>query len=115
MLFEAGKFYRRAEEIHVRYGGNTQSGIVPTKDHPLIFVFRAPRGESYGYFDNWTDDGMLLYTGQGTTGDMSFENSNNRALRDHALDGRDVHLFEKYKSGGQYRYHGQFVCSGSSP
>jgi 5-methylcytosine-specific restriction enzyme A len=112
MLFEVGRFYQRSEEIHARFGGNRQSGISPSGSHPLIFIFKAPRGETYGYRDDWTDDGVFLYTGQGKKGDMTFENTNNRALRNHAADGRDLHLFEKYKSGGPYRYHGQFVCSG---
>ena len=35
----------------------------------------------------------------------------NRAIRDHALDGKDLHLFQALSKGGGYRYLGRFVCS----
>lgn len=35
----------------------------------------------------------------------------NRAVRDHAIDGRDLHLFEKVPPA-HLRYRGQFVCAG---
>jgi len=62
MLFEVGKLYRRKDEIHGRYGGSRQSGISPSKDHPLIFIFTGQTGKQYGYQDDWTDDGVFLYT-----------------------------------------------------
>jgi 5-methylcytosine-specific restriction protein A len=40
---------------------------------------------------------------------MSFSRGN-RAIRDHAKDGRDLHLFEKGK-GGDYTYLGHFAWS----
>ncbi len=40
---------------------------------------------------------------------MSFTRGN-RAIRDHTIDGRDLHLFEKGK-GGDYTYLGRFACS----
>jgi 5-methylcytosine-specific restriction enzyme A len=35
----------------------------------------------------------------------------NRAIRDHALTGRDLHLFEKIPPA-HLRYRGQFACAG---
>ena len=35
----------------------------------------------------------------------------NRAIRDHALDGKDLHLFQALGKGEGYRYLGRFVCS----
>jgi 5-methylcytosine-specific restriction enzyme A len=35
----------------------------------------------------------------------------NRAIRDHALDGKDIHLFQALGQGERYRYLGRFACS----
>lgn len=35
----------------------------------------------------------------------------NRAIHDHALDGKDIHLFEALGKGEGYRYLGRFACS----
>ena len=34
----------------------------------------------------------------------------NRAIRDHALEGKDLHLFQSLSKGGGYRYLGRFTC-----
>ena len=34
----------------------------------------------------------------------------NRAIRDHALDGKDLHLFQSLSKGEGYRYLGRFTC-----
>ena len=33
----------------------------------------------------------------------------NRAIRDHALDGKDLHLFQALGKGEGYRYVGRFA------
>jgi 5-methylcytosine-specific restriction enzyme A len=35
----------------------------------------------------------------------------NRAIRHHALDGKDIHLFQALDRGEGYRYLGRFACS----
>src|SRR5829696_4057435 len=49
------------------------------------------------------------YTGEGQEGDMDFVRGN-RAIRDHALDGKDLHLFQSLGKGEGYRYLGRFAC-----
>ena len=44
-------------------------------------------------------------------GDMEFK-AGNRAIRDHADDGKDIHLF-RYVRKAFVEYVGQFVCTGS--
>jgi len=39
--------------------------------------------------------------------------SGNRAIRDHAGDGKDLHLFKQVRKG-YVQYVGQMVCTGSS-
>ena len=37
--------------------------------------------------------------------------ASNRAVRDHAKDGKDLHLFESLGKGKGYRYVGRFACA----
>jgi len=62
MLFEVGRRYQRAGDIHGPYGGSRQSGISPSASHPLIFLFTGSSGAQYGYADDWTDDGVPTAT-----------------------------------------------------
>jgi 5-methylcytosine-specific restriction enzyme A len=68
----------------------------------------------HGYEDHWSNDGQtFFYFGEGQRGDMSFIKAN-RALRDHAETGKDVHLFEEVREKrGFVRYRGQMVCVGN--
>ena len=111
MLFEIGKEYRRASDLHGRYGGSWQNGITRSTQTPIVFLFTGKSGERYGYEDRWDAEGVFLYTGEGQVGDMTFKGGN-RAVRDHAAEGRDLHLFETRGKGRPVRYTGQFVCAG---
>lgn len=63
----------------------------------------------YGYND-WRDsDGVWHYYGAGQTGDMKMVRGN-KALRDHSINGKDLHLFQSI-GRGKLRYVGQYVCS----
>jgi 5-methylcytosine-specific restriction enzyme A len=48
--------------------------------------------------------------GEGQVGDMEFVRGN-RAVRNHAKDGKDLHLFEALGNRKGYRYMGVFACS----
>jgi 5-methylcytosine-specific restriction enzyme A len=109
-MFEIGRVYNRRSEIHGPYGGQWQGGISTPRDRPFIFLFTGESGEQYGYRDGWDDNGVFLYTGEGQEGDMEFVRGN-RAIRDHALDGKDIHLFQALGKSEGYRYIGRFVCS----
>ena len=106
--FEKGKIYRR-REIHDKLGGNRQSGISILKDHKMILLFTSRRGQEYGYEDGWRGQ-FFIYCGEGQIGDMEFKRGN-RAVRDHRIEGRELHLFESV-GGGRVRYIGQFDCVG---
>jgi 5-methylcytosine-specific restriction enzyme A len=110
MLFEVGRVYNRRQEIHKPYGGQWQGGISTPKDHPFVFLFIGESGEQYGYKDGLDKNGVFLYKGEGQVGDMEFRGGN-RAIRDHAENGKDLHLFESLSKGKGYRYLGMFACS----
>lgn len=107
--FVPGKHYNRRADIHGEYGGQQQGGIATPANHPVIFIFTG-RGDRHGYADTWLEDGTLRYCGEGQIGDMRMT-AGNRALRDHAADGKDVLLFEKLGSGRPVEFIGQFVVA----
>jgi len=108
-MFEVGEVYNRRADIHRPYGGQWQGGISTPSRWPLIFLFTGESGEQYGYEDGWDENGVFLYTGEGQVGKMEFVRGN-RAIRDHALEGKDLHLFQSLSKGAGYRYLGRFTC-----
>ena len=108
-MFIQGHLYRR-RTLHDRYGGQRQGGISTPSQHPLILLFTGQSGEQHGYTDGWSADGLFLYTGEGQQGDMTFVRGN-AAIRDHLINGKDLHLFAQ-SSKGSVRYIGQMVCTG---
>src|ERR1035438_6012023 len=91
--FEIGRIYQRQRDIHEKCKGQEQGGISTPAGAPFIFLFTGDTGQQYGYEDKLTDDGVFLYTGEGQTGDMEFVKGN-KAIRDHAADGKDLLLFD---------------------
>jgi 5-methylcytosine-specific restriction protein A len=67
-VFEIGRVYHRRRDIHGPYGGSWQSGIAPSGDWPLVFLFTGQSGAKYGYDDERTEHGVFLYTGEGQRG-----------------------------------------------
>jgi len=108
--FVEGRTYNRRKDVHENFGGQRQGGIITPVGHPYVFCVTGKAGESHGYGDEWQEDGGLLYFGEGQLGDMQFVRGN-RAVRDHALDGKELLVFEK-QPGGSLMYRGQFICSG---
>lgn len=108
--FIPDKHYNRRAEIHGRYGGQMQGGIATPAGHPAVFLFTGHGALKIGYGDAEQADGSFRYTGEGQVGDMQMIRGN-LAIRDHAVNGRDLLLFEKGISRGPVRYVGQFFCA----
>lgn len=111
--FVVGKTYARRKDIHEAFGGGHQSGISPSASTPAIFVFTGQTGKKYGYPDRRDASGVFLYSGEGQVGDMTFK-SGNKALRDHAREGRAVHLFTALGKGKAVRYEGEHCVANYS-
>jgi len=110
--FEIGKAYSRGEDIHKPFGGQMRGGICTPKSVPAVFLFTGKSGDQFGYVDKWTEDHeYYTFAGEGQEGDMTMKGGN-RAIRDHAADGRALHLFEALGKGQPIRYMGQFDCMG---
>jgi len=110
--FEIGRTYNRRVDIHAKFGGQMQGGISTPASHSLIFAFTGATGRRHGYADEWTEDGALRYFGEGQAGDMSLSGGN-RAIANHAADGKELLLFEALGSG-RVRFRGAFNCAGFS-
>jgi hypothetical protein len=97
----------RREELHDRFGGPRKSAISVSKDTPNIFIFTDPLdGRTRGHLDRWIEDGAVyLFGGEGLKGDQSFLRGN-KAVLQHAEDGRALRLFEGMK--GTVVYAGEF-------
>lgn len=102
--------YRR-RDLHNVYGGQWQGGISTSSTHPMIFLFTGDSGEQYGYRDGPHADGTFHYTGEGQLGDMTFTRGN-KAIRDHAGEGKTLHLFQKTKRPGFVCYLGEMKYAG---
>lgn len=64
------------------------------------------------YDDQWTEDGVLNYTGMGTTGDQSISFGQNKTLATSKQNDIKVYLFESYKEN-EYYYCGEVELCGS--
>jgi hypothetical protein len=96
-LFIPNQEYRR-RAIHTQFGGNWQGGICPSSSYPFIFVFTGKSGGLHGYKDQWENDNIFSYTGEGQSGNMEFTRGN-LALYDHVKNGKRVFLFEQTRKG----------------
>jgi 5-methylcytosine-specific restriction enzyme A len=77
--FVTGELYRR-RDLHAQYKGQRQGGISTPSQFPYIFLITGSTGTRFGYRDEWTPEGHLLYFGEGQKGAMRFAHGN-RAIR----------------------------------
>ena len=96
--FEEGKVYNRRTDIHAKYGGQQQGGIVTPSQHPLVLIITGEEGLAHGYADRTRDDGVFEYFGEGQVGDMAMQRGN-LALASHAAEGKSLLLFRKTAEG----------------
>jgi hypothetical protein len=109
--FSPGHLYRRTE-VHKQFGGQRQGGISTPAKAPFVMLITGDSGKQHGYADEWTDDGVFLYTGEGQHGDMKFIKGN-RAILDHANNGKALHVFEQDKKDKRFlRYLGEMEYVG---
>lgn len=106
--FERGRTYNRRADIHARYGGQQQGGIITPAGHPLVIAITGAEGEQHGYSDRLRPDGIFEYFGEGQIGDMQMVRGN-KAIATHADDGKSLLLFGKERDG-RLRFDGEWIC-----
>lgn len=74
--FEIGKSYNRRADVHARFGGQQQGGIIIPAEHPVVIIITGEEGLAHGYEDRYRDDGAFLYFGEGQIGDMRMQRGN---------------------------------------
>jgi 5-methylcytosine-specific restriction protein A len=104
--YEEGKVYSRRADIHAKFGGQQQGGIITPTQHPLVIIITGEKGLEHGYADRARDDGAFEYFGEGQVGDMVLQRGN-LAIAGHAADGKSLLLFRKTAEG--LRFLGEMV------
>jgi 5-methylcytosine-specific restriction enzyme A len=107
--FEPGRIYNRRSDIHARFGGQQQGGIITPSQHSLVIIITGEEGLEHGYADRYRADGVFEYFGEGQVGDMRLR-AGNRAIAEHSSQGKDLLLFRKTSDG--LRFEGDMVCEG---
>src|SRR5690606_16110016 len=100
---------KRSTDIHDRFGGQRQGGIITPAAHPLVIIITGEEGLHHGYADRLREDGTFEYFGEGQFGDMTLKRRNGR-IASHVKDGKDLLLFRSVKGG--LRYEGPMICGG---
>src|SRR5262245_12131102 len=105
--FEIGRVYNRRLDIHARFGGQQQGGIITPAQHPLVIIITGEEGLEHGYADRYRADGVFEYFGEGQVGDMRLR-AGNRAIAEHSALGKGLLLFQRTSEG--LRFEGEMVC-----
>ena len=109
--FIEGAIYNRRRDIHDRFGGQRQGGVSTPSKVPFIFIFTGTSGEAHGYSDGSASDGTFHYFGEGQHGDMAFVRGN-KAILEHAENGKSLLLFQILRKGKGVRYVGEHGLAG---
>ncbi|MGF6428346.1 HNH endonuclease [Bradyrhizobium elkanii] len=104
--FEEGRVYNRRADIHAKFGGQQQGGIITPAQHPLVIVVTGEEGLAHGYADRTRSDGVFEYFGEGQIGDMVLQRGN-LAIASHSVEGKSLLLFRKTSDG--LRFVGEMV------
>ncbi len=104
--FERGRIYNRRIDIHGRFGGQQQGGIITPSAFKLVVIITGDEGLAHGYADRLRPDGAFEYFGEGQLGDMTMQRGN-AAIASHSKNGASLLLFRKMKAG--LRFEGEYV------
>jgi hypothetical protein len=95
--FEEGKVYNRRADIHAKFAGQQQGGIITPSQHALVVIITGEEGLAHGYHDRTRDDGVFEYFGEGQIGDMVLQRGN-LAIASHVADGKVSFSFVSQKT-----------------
>ncbi|MGH2342776.1 hypothetical protein ACRC7T_14975 [Segnochrobactraceae bacterium EtOH-i3] len=107
--FQRQAVYNRGRDIHEKFGGQRQGGVITPAKHAVIIIITGDHGAENGYNDRRRPDGQVDYFGEGQLGDMTWARGN-KAIRDHVANGKSLLLFRKERAG--VRFLGEMACVG---
>jgi 5-methylcytosine-specific restriction protein A len=106
-----GAVYKRSD-LHNRFHGNRNAGIVPSKREPAVLLFHTHEPAQQFYQDGFDKGGVYWYSGEGTKGDMKWTPANS-TVRDHDRLGLDLLLFQRVqRKDGLWRFIHLVWCIG---
>ena len=105
--FEPGRRYVRRADIHERFDGQQQGGIITPAKHPIVIIITGESGLTHGYTDRYRADGVFEYFGEGQRGDMTLTRGN-AAIAFHSRDAKSLLLFRDVSGG--LRFEVEMVC-----
>lgn len=104
-----GNVYSNSE-IANTFKCSNMGGMRRSKDTNSLVLISKHNNPLYD--DQWTDDGILNYTGMGTENDQSIAFAQNKTLTIAKREGIKVYLFESYKDN-EYYYDGEVELAGT--
>ncbi|WP_375414642.1 HNH endonuclease [uncultured Bradyrhizobium sp.] len=99
--FEKGRLYNRRRDIHARFGGQMQGGIITPQRFRVVIIVTGEVGLGHGYADRERPDGVFEYFGEGQVGDMTMQRGN-AAIAGHSSEGKSLLLFRDTRDGLQF-------------
>lgn len=120
VVLKIGEVYSR-NDLHLWFGGQSRARISTPASQDMILLFTT-NGSAHHQDDfpsGWTSYGVFRFVGEGRKGHMAFTRGN-RALREHAQRGKQVHLFVRVSADdadtvryeGEVAYRGHFYKEG---
>ena len=103
--FEKEKYYEQ-NRIRKRIG-HPQWGISHNKEGDYWVIIKNKKTDTNTYYDRMDKDGFYRYTGQGLSGDQSYDNANNLGLKNAASNGQKIHLFWQDNQNSNHKYVGE--------
>ena len=104
-----GNVYSNSE-IANTFKCSNMGGMRRSKDTNSLVLIAKHNNPLYD--DQWTDDGILNYTGMGTENDQSIAFAQNKTLTIAKREEIKVYLFESYKDN-EYYYDGEVELAGT--
>lgn len=102
--FEKEKYY---EQGFIRKCiGHPQWGISYNKEGYWVIIKNKKSGTNT-YYDRMDKDGFYRYTGQGLSGDQTYDNANNYGLKNAKSKGQKMHLFWQDNQNSKHKYIGE--------
>lgn len=96
--------------ISTLFGTSDRGRMLKSNKNNLLVLIVNHRKPQYD--DQWTEDGILNYVGMGEIGNQSLDYRQNKTLRNSAINGVKVYLFESFKVN-EYYYDGEVTLKGN--